>query len=769
MAPREQANDSDENGVRSPLIKEHQEPELGLGQTKRCPSLHSHTAVIGASAAPIESLDYEAVESAVCKEDWRSRTRSERTQYTILKWCFVLIIGIGSGLTAFGINMAVENISGWKFKTTLQFMQNRQHFSACLVYTMFNVALVFVASILCTKVAPAAAGSGIPKVLGSICAVAGGLAVGKEGPLVHTGACIASILGQGGSKKYGLTCKWLGLFKNDRDRRDLVTCGAAAGVAAAFRAPVGGVLFALEEATSWWRAPLLWRVFFTNAIVAVVVRAAMAMCRDGACGLFSNGGFIIFDSSSVKSNFGLMELLPVVILGITGGLLGGLFNQVNILICTIRRDRLAKYGPRLKIAEACCIALVTSIVQYVIPLCAHCTPCPDPDLHITDKCPTYGRVGNFKNFYCPPGHYNELATLLFNTNDDAIRNLFSTGTFAEFNYFHLSIFMVTFYLLAVVTYGIAVPSGLFVPAIMCGATYGRIAGMAMVGFFGGRRIDEGTYALLGAASFLGGSMRMTVSLSVILLELTGNLEMLPLIMLVLLVSKMVGDSLNDGIYDLHVSLKKIPYLEPHPEQFMKELTAADAVERDPICFQGVERVEVLLQVLRSNRHSAFPIIKWVDGQPSLYGIVLRSHLLVLLQSQNFQSSSDCPLGPYSVTGHPLTKYSTSDFAKPGSGKGLCVEDVSVKEEDMHKYIDLHPFANTSPHTVLETMSLDKVFMLFRQLGLRHLCVLPAINKDSPIRGIITRKDLLPEYLLARHRLTAQGGRRLNARLSMTPL
>jgi chloride channel 7 len=82
--------------------------------------------------------------------------------------------------------------------------------------------------------------------------VAGGLFVGKEGPLVHVGSCIASILGQGGSVKYGMTCKWLRYLKNDRDRRDLVTCGAAAGVAAAFRAPVGGVLFALEEVTSWF-------------------------------------------------------------------------------------------------------------------------------------------------------------------------------------------------------------------------------------------------------------------------------------------------------------------------------------------------------------------------------------------------------------------------------------------------------------------------------------------------------------------------------------
>ena len=50
-------------------------------------------------------------------------------------------------------------------------------------------------------------------------------------------------------------------------------------------------------------------------------------------------------------------------------------------------------------------------------------------------------------------------------------------------------------------------------------------------------IDEGTYALLGAASLLGGSMRMTVCTCVMLLELTNNLALLPLMMLVLLVAK----------------------------------------------------------------------------------------------------------------------------------------------------------------------------------------------------------------------------------------
>lgn len=82
--------------------------------------------------------------------------------------------------------------------------------------------------------------------------MSGSLLIGKAGPLVHTGACIASLLGQGGSKKYGLTWKWLRFFKNDRDRRDLVTCGSAAGIASAFRAPVGGLLFSMEAMASWY-------------------------------------------------------------------------------------------------------------------------------------------------------------------------------------------------------------------------------------------------------------------------------------------------------------------------------------------------------------------------------------------------------------------------------------------------------------------------------------------------------------------------------------
>eukprot|EP00249_Psilotum_nudum_P019542 c27306_g1_i1 orf=333-563(-) len=60
---------------------------------------------------------------------------------------------------------------------------------------------------------------------------------------------------------------------------------------------------------------------------------------------------------------------------------------------------------------------------------------------------------------------------------------------------------------------------------------------------------------------------------------------------------------------------------------------------------------------------------------------------------------------------------------------------------MDMYLDLEPFVNPSPYIVPEDMSLTKVYNLFRQLGLRHIFVVP---RPSHVMGVISRNDLISE-------------------------
>ncbi|KAG0485133.1 hypothetical protein HPP92_009212 [Vanilla planifolia] len=730
-----------DDGMRQPLLL-----------LKRDKNTTSQIAVVGANLCPIESLDYEIVENDLLKEDWRSMDRVQIFHYVVLKWTLALMIGLGTGIVGFFNNLAVENIAGFKLLLTSNLMLERRYFQAFAAYAGCNLILAVAASALCTYIGPAAAGSADAKldelkhdiecwhlklIFGSILGVSAGFVVGKEGPMVHTGACIANLLGQGGSRKYHLTWRSLRYFKNDRDRRDLITCGAAAGVAAAFRAPVGGVLFALEEVASWWRSALLWRTFFTTAVVAVVLRAFIEYCRSGKCGLFGNGGLIMFDLSSSMTTYSSSDLVAVIVLGTIGGVFGSLYNFfVDKIVRTysIVNER----GTIFKILLTVTISLLTSCCSYGLPWLASCTPCPTD---IQEQCPKIGRSGNFKSFQCPPGHYNDLASLFLNTNDDAIRNLFSGGTDNEFYISTLFIFFTSVYFLGLVTYGIAVPSGLFIPVILAGASYGRIVGTLLGPV---TDLNAGLFALLGAASFLGGTMRMTVSVCVILLELTNDLLMLPLVMLVLLISKTVADCFNKGVYDQLVKMKGLPYLEAHAEPYMRHLVAGDVVSGPLVNFSGVEKVGNIVHALKVTGHNGFPVVNEppFSNAPELVGLVLRSHLIILLHGKKF-TKERVPTGVTDV----LRRFGAFDFAKAGSGKGMKLEDLHILEEEMELYVDLYPITNKSPYTVVETMSLAKAAVLFRDLGLRHLLVVPKTPGRHPIVGILTRHDFMREHVI----------------------
>ncbi|KAI5010214.1 hypothetical protein ZWY2020_012351, partial [Hordeum vulgare] len=758
--PRDEAGaDAGEDGSGDDEQRRDRRRSLLGGQLQS--NATSQVALVGTDFCPIESLDYELIENDVFKQDWRAQGRGHILRYLALKWALCFLVGALTAAAAFVANLGVENVAGAKFVVTSNRMFARRFESAFLVFLFSNLLLTMFATVLTVYVAPAAAGSGIPevkaylngvdapnvfcfktlvvKVVGCIAAVSSSLHVGKAGPLVHTGACIASILGQGGSRKYRMTCKWLRHFKNDRDRRDLVTCGAGAGIAGAFRAPVAGVLFALETVSSRWRSALLWRAFFTTAVVAVVLRALIDICKRGRCGLFGKGGLIMFDVTSGYVNYHVIDLPPVITLAVFGGVLGSLYNFFLDKVLRLY-NIINEKGRTYRLLLAATVSICTSCCLFGLPWLAACKPCPADS---REACPSIGRSGNFKKFQCPMHNYNDLASLFFNTNDDTIRNLYSNGTDHEFHITSILVFFIASYFLGIFSYGLALPSGLFVPVILTGAAYGRLVGM-LIG--SQSTLDHGLFAVLGSAALLGGSMRMTVSVCVVILELTNNLLMLPLVMLVLIISKTVADAFNANVYDLLVKLKGFPFLEGHAEPYMRQLSVTDVVTGPLQTFSGIEKVGRIVDILKATGHNGFPVVDEppFSDTPLLYGLVLRSHLLVLLRKKEFLNS--CTSSASDASKH----FSPDDFAKRGSGKHDRIEDIELTAEELEMFVDLHPFTNTSPYTVVETMSLAKALILFREVGLRHLLVLPKTSKRAPVVGILTRHDFMPEHVLGLH-------------------
>jgi len=376
-------------------------------------------------------------------------------------------------------------------------------------------------------------------------------------------------------------------------------------------------------------------------------------------------------------------------------------------------------GKIYKLLLSLSVAMVTSICQYCLPFLAKCTPC---DSSLSEVCPTNGRSGNFKQFNCPNGYYNDLATLLLTTNDDAVRNIFSTNTPLEYQPSSILIFFALYCILGLITFGIAVPSGLFLPIILMGSGYGRLLGILMRPY---TNIDQGLFAVLGAASLMAGSMRMTVSLCVIFLELTNNLLLLPITMIVLLIAKTVGDSFNPSIYDIILHLKGLPFMDANPEPWMRNLTVGELVDVKPavISFKGVEKVANIVNALKNTTHNGFPVmdcgvvptIGVASEATELHGIILRAHLIQVLKKKWFLKEKR-----RTEDWEVREKFTWVELAEREGN----IEDVAVTKEEMEMFVDLHPLTNTTPFTVLESMSVAKALVLFRQVGLRHMLVVP---------------------------------------------
>jgi len=247
-------------------------------------------------------------------------------------------------------------------------------------------------------------------------------------------------------------------------------------------------------------------------------------------------------------------------------------------------------------------------------------------------------------------------------------------------------------------------------------------------------------------------MRMTISLCVILIELSNNVAFLPLLMITLLIAKSVGDLFNEGIYDTHVGLKFMPFLEQQPHGFMRYLKANDVMAKEVVEFGTVERVGYIMEALRNTHHNGFPVtLRHTEGdakkrKTTFAGCILRSQLLVLLQKRHFSSTPEAPQSEEEM--EAMNDYTHMDFSKVPTSSGFSVDDIQLSPDEEAMYVNLLPFVNPNPYVVQQKTSLGKVYALFRGLGLRHLFVIKRVEK---VVGIITRKDLLPEFAEQRHK------------------
>ncbi|TKA65175.1 hypothetical protein B0A55_09219, partial [Friedmanniomyces simplex] len=155
-----------------------------------------------------------------------------------------------------------------------------------------------------------------------------------------------------------LMCKTFGLIlmpkyrANDGKRREVLSASAAAGVAVAFGAPIGGTLFSLEEVSYYFPPKVLFRTFFCCIAAALSLKFLNP---------YGTNKIVLFEVRYL-TDWRFFELIAFVLLGVLGGTTGALFIKASrVWAKTFRKMSVIKKYP---IVEVLLVALVTGIVSF---------------------------------------------------------------------------------------------------------------------------------------------------------------------------------------------------------------------------------------------------------------------------------------------------------------------------------------------------------------------------------------------------------------------
>ncbi|EGT56099.1 hypothetical protein CAEBREN_30350 [Caenorhabditis brenneri] len=223
-------------------------------------------------------------------------------------------------------------------------------------------------------------------------------------------------------------------------------------------------------------------------------------------------------------------------------------------------------------------------------------------------------------------------------------------TLAIFQTVYVSYYMVLFsasspnvqFFLSILASTLPVPSGIFMPVFVLGAAFGRLVGEGVFtlypdGYLSGDImffIRPGVYAVVGAAAFCG-AVTHTVSVAVIVFEITGQLCHLLPVMIAVLIANAVASYLQPSIYDSIIRIKNLPYLPdiPHTTSLYHQMLIEQFMIT-PVVFIAKDSTigDVKRSLESKKRIRAFPLVENLESL-ALVGSVSRSQLQRYIDSQ----------------------------------------------------------------------------------------------------------------------------------------
>lgn len=277
-----------------------------------------------------------------------------RRRHIIVK---ALLVGVLAGLVASAFRVMLDVVE----KLRLAAGSALPPHAALAFLIACGVSGAVVATWLVRRFAPHAAGSGIPhlqsvlagdvepewkrllpvKFLSGLIGIGGGLALGREGPTVQMGGAVGAFVAQ-----------LLRVRVGEGERRALVSAGAGAGLAAAFNAPLAGLIFVLEELHGRF-TPVMFVAAFLASVSGDVVSRILV------------GGLPVFKVAGMTPAG--VETLPLAIaVGLACGVLGVFFNRA-LLAALAMHESLGRAGGWALVVAA---GLLVGILHWWTPLLA---------------------------------------------------------------------------------------------------------------------------------------------------------------------------------------------------------------------------------------------------------------------------------------------------------------------------------------------------------------------------------------------------------------